>query len=194
MMIDHRLLDRTWFRFAPETFDRDDVRAVELEEELDAGVDRSIYQPTSVGGHSADEHGAGAAITFAADDLRASEAACAAKEVGQRREGIAPAYLVAATVHPKEHVIEHAVHAVRRERSLGRRGYSSRKACASRDLSLFKTPSVWSRNAITLLGGERLRSGTEIAFRFGGRRKNACFQSFEYVSTLTAWCGSFGNR
>jgi hypothetical protein len=168
VMIDHRLLDRTWFRFASETFDCDDVRAFELEEELDAGVDRPVNQPTSVGGYSANEHGAGAAITFAADDLRASEAACAAKEVGQRREGIAPAYLVAATVHPKEHVFEHAVHAVRRERSLGRRGYSSRKACASRDLSLFKTRSVWSRNAITRPWGERVPSGTEIAFRSRG--------------------------
>ena len=48
--LDHRLLHGARLRLAAQSFDGDDVRAVELEHELDARIDRAINQPASVGG------------------------------------------------------------------------------------------------------------------------------------------------
>ena len=67
-------------RFAAEAFDGDDVRAVELEHELDARIDGAINEPAAIGVWPADEHAARAAVAFAADDLRADEAEHAAQD------------------------------------------------------------------------------------------------------------------
>ena len=87
-------------RFAAQAFDGDDVRAVELKHELNARIDRPINQPTSVGGCSADEHAARAAVAFAADDLGAGQPANAAQIIRERQKRLASTHLVAAAIHP----------------------------------------------------------------------------------------------
>ena len=94
-------------RLAAQAFDGDDVRAVELEHELDARIDGPINEPASVGGRAADEHAARAAVAFAADDLRADQAVHAAQIIGQRQKRIAATHFVAATVHLDQQMVEH---------------------------------------------------------------------------------------
>ena len=91
----------------PKPFDRDDVRAVELEHELDARIDWPINQPASVGGGPADEHGARAAIALAANDLRARQARTRAQIVRQRQKRVAATHFVAPAVHVDQHMVEH---------------------------------------------------------------------------------------
>ena len=124
--LDHRLLHGTRRRTrVAEAFDRDDVRAIELEHELDARIDRPINQPVDGAGvfcdwwlcHVAmlssrkrvptplaatqppDEDAARAAIPLAAHDLRAHQALHAAEEIGQGQKGIRATHFVAAAVH-----------------------------------------------------------------------------------------------
>ena len=87
-MIDHRLLDRMEARRLAvfgQAFDRDDVLAVELIEELDAGIDRLVAEAVAV--EPADQDGAGPAVAFRADDLGAGQPQLVAQEVGQRGKG-----------------------------------------------------------------------------------------------------------
>src|SRR5690348_16022773 len=47
VMFDHRPLHGTWFGFATQAFDSDDMSAIKLKQELNAGVDGPIDEPTT---------------------------------------------------------------------------------------------------------------------------------------------------
>jgi hypothetical protein len=81
---DHRPLDRVQVAVFSQSFDGNDMRAVELIQELDAGIDWSV--PERIAGGPADEHGASAAIAFGANHLGADQPELPAQVIGERLE------------------------------------------------------------------------------------------------------------
>ena len=70
-MIDHRLLDRMQ-RAVREILDRDDLAAVDLAQQQDAGIERLVAHHAV--DHAANDHRAGAAIALGAAFLGANGA------------------------------------------------------------------------------------------------------------------------
>src|SRR5580693_3781359 len=88
-MIDHRLLHRMQRLAISEVLDRDELRAVELAQEQDAGIDRLAGQLAATEPRQHDR--AGAAITLGATFLRTRGALVLAQPVehsGARREAV----------------------------------------------------------------------------------------------------------
>jgi hypothetical protein len=83
------------------------VRAVELIHELNARVDWTVNQPTSIGGYATDQHRARPAIAFAADDLRARQPERASQEITQRQKNITATDFVAPPIQIDENMIQH---------------------------------------------------------------------------------------
>src|SRR3972149_3119777 len=90
---------------ARESFDGDDVRPIQLEHPLDAGVDRVIIE--AVAGRAANEHGARAAIALGANDLGARESEPPAQEVAQAEEAVVAGELMPAAVDVEQQVFAH---------------------------------------------------------------------------------------
>jgi hypothetical protein len=68
VQVDHRLLHRMEDAAIGEILDRDQLRAVELADKQDAGVDRVVTEPAAA--KAGEHHRAGAAIALAAPLLR----------------------------------------------------------------------------------------------------------------------------
>jgi hypothetical protein len=92
------------------------VRAVELEEELDAGVDRPVVEDrrSRLSGqaglpvlHASHEHRARAAIAFFTDDLRAGGALVVAEEARERLERMRRADAMRDAVDVDEEEVAH---------------------------------------------------------------------------------------
>jgi hypothetical protein len=83
------------------------VRAVELEHELNARIDRSINEPTAIARRPANQDRAGAAVTLTANDLCADQSADEAQKIRKGQEGIVATDVVAATIHKSEQMVQH---------------------------------------------------------------------------------------
>ena len=82
MQVDHRLLHRMQHAVAREVFDRDDLAAVGLAGEQDAGIDRLVDEPLAA--QPPQHHRAGAAVALGAAFLGAGRAFGQAQVVEQR--------------------------------------------------------------------------------------------------------------
>jgi hypothetical protein len=108
-----------------QAFDGDNVRAVELEEKLDARIDRKVLESrvegrgsragrvfsgsrlSTLGARPSYQHGAGAAVAFAADDFRPDEPQSQAEKVREREKRVAAADGVAGAVDIEHEVVAH---------------------------------------------------------------------------------------
>lgn len=97
MTIDHCFLNAVQFSLAGQAFDRDDVATIELENELDAGVDRKVTSAFIIGSIAKDR--TGAAVAFGADDFGAGEFEASSKEGGERQKCVGTSDLVLLTVY-----------------------------------------------------------------------------------------------
>src|SRR4051812_37646137 len=81
------------------------MRAVELEEELDAGVDGAVAQPAVLA--APDEDRARPAVPLLAHDLRPRQPLVVAEKAGERLEGLRPADAVRLTVEMEDDRVAH---------------------------------------------------------------------------------------
>ena len=85
VIVDHRLLQRMQLAACGQVLDRDELRAVELAQEQDAGVERLVGEPAATEPRQRD--GAGAAIALRAAFLRPLRPHFLAQPVEDRRAG-----------------------------------------------------------------------------------------------------------
>jgi hypothetical protein len=113
---DERFLDRMGLTIRAKALDGDDVRAVELGDDGDAGGDGLVVEaPCCERGRRdacttilpADQYGAGPAVALGADDLGAGELEVLAEEGGEGDEGGGAADFEAAAVDVEEDVVSH---------------------------------------------------------------------------------------
>jgi len=90
-----------------ETFDSDDVGAIELEDHGNAGGDGAIIHSIGIERRCAEEDGTGTAIAFGADDFCAGESAMTADVVGEGKKGSVAADFMAAAVNEEEDKVPH---------------------------------------------------------------------------------------
>lgn len=105
MVVDHRLLKGVELAVVLKAFDGDDVGAVELSDDGDAGGEGLVTQVTIVG--TAGEDRAGAAVAFGADDLGAGFLEAVTEERGKGKEEIVAADFEAAAVDVEQGEISH---------------------------------------------------------------------------------------
>jgi hypothetical protein len=101
----HRVLHRRQLAARREAFNGDDVRAVHLEDELDARIDRLVLKAAILA--AADEHRTRAAIALFTDDFRAGGALIFAEEPRERLERARTADAVRDAVDMDEDVVAH---------------------------------------------------------------------------------------
>ena len=106
MGLDHGVLDRMkLIRRRLEAFDGDDVFAIELIEELNAGIHRFVAQAILV--EPPNEDRACSAIAFRTNDLGANEVQLLAKEIGQRGKYMLSTNFEAFAVYMEYQIIAH---------------------------------------------------------------------------------------
>ncbi len=96
MMIHQCLLDRMKAAVVLQSLDGDDMLAIQLVQEMDAGINGLITKALSL--DPADQDRAGPAVAFRADYLGAEQMPLGAQKVGQRGEGGIAADLAALAV------------------------------------------------------------------------------------------------
>ncbi len=117
-----------------EAFDGDDVGAVELGDEGDAGGDGTVIEAFGGGIRAADEDGAGSAVAFRADDFGAGEVGDGAEVVGEGEERLIAADFEALAVDVQEDMIPHEPRSNRDEtdvkglNALGKSPYTAAQA------------------------------------------------------------------
>ena len=100
---DHRFLHRAQRAVQLQSLNGDDARAIELTEELDAGVDRLELFARA----APDQNGARAAVALFADDLRSGSTGIVAEVIRQRRKNLRTSGLMFTPVDVKEDVVAH---------------------------------------------------------------------------------------
>jgi hypothetical protein len=105
MATDHRLLHRRQLAGRREPLDRDDMRTVHLEHELDARVDHLVAQPAIL--TTPDEDRTGAAVPLLAHDLRPGGALILAQKPRHRLKRPRPADAVRDAVDMEEDEVAH---------------------------------------------------------------------------------------
>ena len=88
VIVDHRLLQRMQFAARGKVFNRDELRAVELAQKQNAGVERLVGEPAAP--ESRQRHGARAAIALGAAFLRPLGSHVLAQPVENGRAGGEP--------------------------------------------------------------------------------------------------------
>ncbi len=87
MTVDHGLLYATELARLRHAFDRHDMRAVQLKQKLDAGINRLITE--ALLGGPPDEHGTSPAVPFATDNFCADKPEPATEKIGERQSRLA---------------------------------------------------------------------------------------------------------
>jgi hypothetical protein len=105
MTTDHRILHGSQLTATGQSFDRYDVRAVELKEKLDAGVDRPVLQYSVF--TPADENRTRTAVSLFADDLRSGSSKVVAQKSRERLKGIVCADPMRDPIDVDEQLIAH---------------------------------------------------------------------------------------